>query len=123
MIIHCYSSTAPDVVQVTPSQLSVLDTSPYNEATVNCSVRNFDTMNLVNVSVEYSWYDGSRQLTHGQDGISISNTEDLDDISQLSLVASGARTFTLTCRVKVNAQGIELFQIEQGSTITIKGEL
>ena len=109
------------IVEVNPSSVSALDVSPFNQVLLNCSITNLDALNLSNLLLEYSWHNGSSELFHGQDGVSIIDNAEIETSSSFSLTASQASLFTVYCKVKIMLKKEELFSIEQGSEVTIRG--
>ena len=120
-----YVSAVPSmIVEVTPSSITALDVSPFNQVLLNCSLTSMDAVDLSNLLLEYSWHNGSsEEFLHGHKGVSITHQTEAVTSSTLSLTASQASLFTVYCRVKIMLKEEELFRIEQGSEVTIRGEL
>lgn len=111
----------PMTVQVAPQKVVALDVAPYNDFSLTCSARNPIEM-IHNISLEFVWLAGSIRLLHGRDGVTITSMN--SSRSMISLVASGASLYNITCRVRVvllNDKQDELFLVEQMSGVDIRG--
>ena len=87
---------------------------PYNEFGITCS-----SENPRNFSLEYKWLKGKEELAHGQDGVSIAANG--YNQSVINIVASEAGFYIVSCKVRGSFLDQELFNVELGSSITIRG--